>query len=213
MKIIVFLGPPGSGKGTQAARLSQHSGLVHLSTGDLLRTAVKDGSDLGHAADGFMKRGELVPDVILIGLVEHQIAQNLSAAGFIFDGFPRTIPQADGLKQMLKRNGRSVSAAILFKVDSEEVVRRLSARWSCPACGAIYTVIGDNGSISMCEKDSSALTRRHDDDPAVVQNRLAVYEEQTKPIENYYRVESVLREIDAQQTPEEVFKALLQALL
>jgi adenylate kinase len=213
VKIIVFLGPPGSGKGTQAARLSQHGGLVHLSTGDLLRTAVKNGSDLGKAADGFMQRGELVPDVILIGLVESFIAQNLSATGFILDGFPRTIPQAEGLKQMLRRNGRDVGAAILFTVSAEEIVRRLSERWSCPICGAIHTVSGSNSEPGTCEKDGSALVRRHDDDPAVVQNRLTVYEEQTKPIENYYRVESVLREIDAQQTPDEVFKALLQALM
>lgn len=212
MKIIVFLGPPGSGKGTQAARLSQHSGLVHLSTGDLLRTAVKNGTDLGKAAEGFMQRGELVPDVILIGLVENYIAQNLSATGFILDGFPRTIPQADGLKQMLRRNGRNVSATILFKVDSKEIVRRLSERWSCPTCGAVHTQSGDTATAGTCAKDGTVLVRRRDDDPVVVQNRLAVYEEQTRPIADYYRVESVLKEIDAQQTPDEVFKALLQSL-
>jgi adenylate kinase len=212
VKIIVFLGPPGSGKGTQAAKLSQHSGFVHLSTGDLLRTAVKDGSDLGKAAEGFMQRGELVPDVILIGLVEHFIAQNLSASGFILDGFPRTIPQADGLKQMLQRNGRNVSAAILFKVDAKEIVRRLSERWSCPNCGAIHTFSGGAPPTSACTNDGTPLVRRRDDDPAVVQNRLVVYEEQTRPIADYYRAESVLNEIDAQQTQDDVFKALIQSL-
>jgi adenylate kinase len=212
VKIVVFLGPPGSGKGTQAARLSQHSGLLHVSTGDLLRTAVKDGTDLGNAADGFMKRGELVPDIILIELVEDLISKNLGASGFILDGFPRTIPQAVGLRQMLRRNGRRVDAAILFKVDSAEIVRRLSSRWFCQTCGSTYSIPDSDSKGMSCTKDATALTRRHDDNPEVVQNRLAVYDEQTKPIADYYRIESVLQEINAQQSPDVVFQDILGAL-
>ncbi len=208
---LVFLGPPGSGKGTQAARLSSKRHLVHLSTGDVLREAVKQGTELGRQAEGFMKRGELVPDRLIIGLIEDKIKQGTLKDGFILDGFPRTVPQAESLKVMLKQNGIGLDKAILFDVEDEEVVRRLSGRWYCPACNAGYNYPAQMPRVKgVCDHDNTPLKRRPDDEEAVVRNRLEVYRKQTEPIVGFYRQESILREIDAQMSPDEVFESLLK---
>ncbi len=208
---LVFLGPPGSGKGTQAAKLSEKLGLIHLSTGDMLREAVKRATELGRKAEEYMKRGELVPDDLIIGLIQDKLRSGELDGGFILDGFPRTIPQAEGLKQMLENNDISLYKAILFQVDDEEVVRRLSGRWYCPNCSAGYNYPAQMPRTEgRCDNDNTELQRRPDDEEAVVRNRLKVYLKQTKPIEDFYRKESILTEVPAQQPPEDVFAALVK---
>ncbi|PWB72599.1 adenylate kinase [candidate division GN15 bacterium] len=209
---LVFLGPPGSGKGTQAARLSAKLGLVHLSTGDVLRDAVKKGTPLGQQAEGYMKRGELVPDALIVSLIESKIAAGELTSGFILDGFPRTIPQAEALDGMFAKNGITLHQVILLSVPDDEIVRRLSGRWHCPTCGQGYNYPAAMPQVAgKCDKDGSLLQRRPDDEESVVRNRLGVYKKQTQPIEDYYRQKSLLREIKADRTPDQVFAALMEA--
>lgn len=209
---LVFLGPPGSGKGTQAARLSARLGLLHLSTGDLLREAVKRGTPLGHQAEGYMKRGELVPDALIIGLIEEKIQKGELEHGFILDGFPRTIPQAESLKETLARNGIGIDRAISFDAPDDEIVRRLAGRWHCPTCNAGYNYPLQIPKVEgKCDKDGTQLVRRHDDEESVVRNRLDVYKKQTQPIVDFYRREGMLVAIKADQEPDRVFDALLEA--
>lgn len=210
---LVFLGPPGSGKGTQAVRLANAKNMTHLSTGDVLREAVKRGTELGQKAEAFMKRGDLVPDELIIGLIEEKIAAGELSNGFILDGFPRTIPQAESLKAMLKKNALDLNRALLLKVSDEEVVKRLSGRWSCPVCNTGYNYPTAVPKVEgVCDNDGEALKRRPDDEEAVVRNRLEVYKEQTQPIEDFYRSESILAEIAAEDSPDKVFEALLTAV-
>ena len=210
---LVFLGPPGSGKGTQAVRLAESKGLVHLSTGDLLRDAVKAGSELGKKAEGFMKAGELVPDDLIVGLIEDKIASGSLENGFILDGFPRTIPQAESLKIMLVKNGIALEKAVLIAVDDDEIVRRLSGRWFCPTCQTTYNHPAKMPkNEGVCDNDGVELLRRPDDEEAVVRNRLEVYKKQTQPIENFYRMESILAEVSGERSPDEVFDSILEVV-
>jgi adenylate kinase len=183
---LIFLGPPGSGKGTQAIRVAEKLGVVHLSTGDVLREAVKAGSELGKKADTFMKRGELVPDDLIIGLIEDEVASGELGGGFILDGFPRTIPQAVSLKEMFVKNSISVDKAILLSVSDDVIVGRIKGR--------------------------AEAEGRADDTEEVVRNRLAVYNEQTAPLVDFYRKESVLMEIPGEDTMDGVFNSILEAL-
>ena len=206
---LVFLGPPGSGKGTQAARLSSKFGLIHLSTGDMLRDAVKRKTLLGQNAEGFMKRGELVPDSLIISMIEAKISDGELSNGFVLDGFPRTIPQAEALGKMFAQNGMKLDRAILLSVPDEEIVKRLSGRFYCPTCNAGYNYPAALPRVDgICDKDGSALQRRPDDDESVVRNRLEVYRLKTRPIEDYYRQHALLCEIDAAKCPDTVFEAL-----
>ncbi len=208
---LVFLGPPGSGKGTQAVKLSQELNITHLSTGDLLRNAVEEGTELGKWAETYMKKGQLVSDDILIALIESKIASGELADGFILDGFPRTLTQAISLREMFLKNDMTLEAAILFKVSDEEVVRRLSGRWFCPQCQATYNYPTHMPqSEGVCDRDGSKLQRRSDDEESVVRNRLEVYKKQTRPIEEFYRDESILTEIEGERSLTEVFQALLK---
>ena len=208
---LVFLGPPGSGKGTQADRLAQRTGMCHLSTGDMLRAAVRAGTELGKTAEGYMKRGELVPDELLIAIIKEKINTGELNGGFILDGFPRTIPQAESLEKMLKENDASLDHAILFDVSDEEVVRRLSGRWFCPVCNAGYNYpMKLPKQEGVCDNDGAKLKRRSDDEPEVVQNRLEVYKKQTRPIEDFYREESKLVVINGEQSPDQVFESLFE---
>jgi adenylate kinase len=208
---LIFLGPPGSGKGTQAARLSKALGLVHLSTGDMLRETVKNGTALGVKAEAYMKKGELVPDALMLGMIEEKVSNGSLRGGFILDGFPRTIPQAESLKGMLARIGIRIDHAVLLRVADEEIVRRLSGRFYCPTCNAGYNYPAQMPKKQgVCDHDNTPLARRPDDEESVVRNRLEVYKRKTQPIEDFYRREGLLAEINAGTTPDIAFEALVR---
>jgi adenylate kinase len=213
---LIFLGPPGSGKGTQALKLSEKLGLTHLSTGDILRDAVKNKTELGLKAEEYMNRGDLVSDELIIGLIEDKIKSGELKSGFILDGFPRNLPQAEALKDMLTENMVDLDKAILFFVEDEEIVQRMSGRRSCPKCKAGYNMNVDGlkpANDSLCDNDGCELMQREDDKEETVRNRLEIYKTQTQPIEEYYRSESILEEINAQTNPEDVFKVLLDKII
>ena len=210
---LVFLGPPGSGKGTQALRVAKELNLTHISTGDLLREAVKNQTELGQKADEFMKSGNLVPDELIVKLIEEKISNGNKGNGIILDGFPRTIPQAESLKKMFEQNQEHLDSAVLLEVSDEEVVKRLSGRWFCPKCNAGYNYPSNRPKQEgLCDSDGQELLRRPDDDEAVVKNRLDVYKKQTQPIEEFYRQESILKEIKGEQQPDVVFQDILAAV-
>jgi len=210
---LVFLGPPGSGKGTQALRVAKELNLIHISTGDLLRSAVKDQTGLGKQAEVFMKSGNLVPDELIVKLIEERISNGDKGDGFILDGFPRTIPQAESLKKMFEEHQQHLDSAVLLEVSDDEVVKRLSGRWNCPKCNAGYNYPSNvPKQEGLCDNDGEKLLRRPDDEKSVVENRLNVYKEQTQPIEEFYRQESILKEIKGEQQPDTVFQDILAAV-
>lgn len=210
---LIFLGAPGSGKGTQAARLAEKISVLHLSTGDLLRAAVKEGTELGNKAESYMKAGELVPDEIIIGLIEEKQKSGDLDNGFILDGFPRTIPQADSLGAMFERVGSKIDRTVLLAVDDEEIIKRLSGRMFCGDCQAPYNYPANMPKEDgVCDKCGGKLIRRPDDEPEVVKNRLDVYKKQTQPIEDYYRKQSVLLSIAGVGTPIEIFDRITEEL-
>lgn len=208
---LVFLGPPGSGKGTQAKRIAAKLGLLHLSTGDVLREAVKNGTELGKKAQKYMETGELVPDDLIIGLIEEKLKSGALNNGFILDGFPRTIPQAEALKVMFARNQKAIHRAILLDVTDEEVIKRLSGRYYCPTCNAGYNYpMQLPKKEGICDNDGARLLRRPDDEEEVVKNRLNVYKKQTEPIVDFYRKESILAAIkDNGSGPDRITESLL----
>lgn len=210
---LVFLGPPGSGKGTQAVRVAEELNLTHISTGDLLRAAVNNVTELGQQAEEYMKSGNLVPDELIIKLIEEEISSGSKGNGVILDGFPRNIPQAENLSKMLDDHQEHLDGAVLLKVSDEEVVKRLSGRWHCPKCNAGYNYPSNvPKQDGICDIDGEELLRRPDDDEEVVRNRLKVYKEQTQPIEDFYRKESILKEIKGEQRPDSVFEDILAAV-
>ena len=210
---LVFLGPPGSGKGTQALRVAKELNLTHISTGDLLREAVKNMTELGRQAEEFMNSGNLVPDELIVKLIEEKISNGDEGKGVILDGFPRTMPQAESLKKMFEQNQEHLDSAVLLEVSDEEVVKRLSGRWFCPKCNAGYNYPSNRPKQEgLCDSDGQELLRRPDDDEAVVKNRLDVYKKQTQPIEEFYRQESILKEIKGEQQPDIVFQDILAAV-
>ncbi len=212
---IVFLGAPGSGKGTQSQRLVERHGIPQVSTGDLLRAHVRDGTELGRRAKAVMDAGKLVDDATILGMVRDRLAQPDAARGFILDGFPRTIPQADGLGDLLARLGCPLDAVILFNVDPVKLVRRISGRRSCQDCGRVFNIhTAPPGTPPHCGQcnDQPRLVQRPDDNEATVAQRLAVYEAQTRPLVDYYRARGLLREIDADAELDDV-TARLEALL
>ena len=204
---IVLLGAPGAGKGTQAAKLVEECGLCHISTGDILRAAVKDRTPLGVKAKGFMDAGELVPDDLIIDLMKERIQQPDTEKGVILDGFPRTTTQAVALDTMLSELGRPLDAALLIDVDSEVIVNRLCSRRMCKACGHIGTV-----SDETCPKCGGEMYQRDDDNETTVRNRLDVYEKSTSPLIDYYRGCELLVTIDGDRDPAEVFADVKEAL-
>jgi adenylate kinase len=204
---IVFLGAPGSGKGTQSQRLVERHGIPQVSTGDLLRAHVRDGTDLGLRAKTVMDAGKLVDDATILGMVRERLTQPDAARGFILDGFPRTIPQADGLGELLEELGCPLDAVILFNVDPVRLVQRISGRRSCQDCGRVFNIhTAPPGTPPHCEQcnDKPRLVQRPDDNEATVARRLAVYEEQTRPLVDYYRGRGLLREIDADADVDDV---------
>jgi adenylate kinase len=212
--IVVLLGPPGSGKGTQAKKLVSDRGWPQLSTGDMLRSAISQGTRLGVEAKAFMDKGSLVPDAVVIGMIAERTSQPDCKSGFILDGFPRTIPQAEALDKMLTDNGRAVDRAVLFEIPDEELVRRLSGRRTCLKCGAMFHIENlKPKKDGVCDTCGGGLVQRDDDKAEVIQKRLSVYHQQTAPVALYYQGKSKLRKLDARSRPAEVTQALNQAIL
>lgn len=203
---VVLLGAPGAGKGTQAAKMVQEFGLPHISTGDIFRKAVADGTPLGLEAKRYMDAGELVPDTVTIGIVKERLAQPDCAKGFILDGFPRTVPQADALSSALESMGTGLDAVILVDVPKDVLIGRLTARRQCRACGRIYNISGDMPvDPAVCDACGGEVYQRADDSVETVTNRLDVYERNTEPLVGYYRDKGLLRTVDGDRDVEAVF--------
>jgi len=201
---LILVGPPGAGKGTQAERLTEDFGLPYYATGNILREAVANGTELGKQAKEHMDAGGLVPDEVIIGVILEAIASDAAANGFLLDGFPRTVPQADALGEALQKAGRKISAVLLIDVPDQEVVRRLSGR-RVSRSGRVYHVDFDPPKHpDRCDIDGSALIQRDDDKPDTIRKRLSVYHEQTEPLVDYYESRDLLRRFDGTRTPTEV---------
>ncbi len=210
---LVFLGAPGVGKGTQAEMVAAKLAIPKISTGDLLRTGVAQKTPLGLEAQQYMTRGELVPDNVVIGLVEEKTASPECEKGFILDGFPRTILQADALSDILHKQDADLDRVIYFVIPREEVVRRVSGRRSCSACSAVYHVdYVPPKQEGRCDECGAALIQRSDDKRETVESRLAVYEEQTSPLIDYYKEKDVLAELDGTGSVEQVQERLFALL-
>jgi adenylate kinase len=202
---LILFGPPGAGKGTQAERLRSDFQLPFISTGEMLRANVKEGTDLGRAAQRYMDAGDLVPDDLIVAMAAERLQHEDAQDGFILDGFPRTLAQARALDKQLGELGRRITAALLVDVPDEEVVRRLSGRRVCVKAGHNYHVEFDPPKREgICDQDGSRLIQRDDDKPDVVRNRLRVYHEQTEPLIEYYDDHGVMRRIDGTRPPVEV---------
>jgi adenylate kinase len=202
---LILLGPPGAGKGTQAERLVDDFDLPYFATGDILRAAVKDESELGKKAKQYMDKGDLVPDDLICEVIMERVDSDEAADGFLLDGFPRTVGQADVLSESLQKRGRRLTAALLIDVEDDEVVRRLSGRRVCVKNGHNYHVEFDPPkNEGVCDQDGSRLIQRDDDKPETVRHRLDVYHEQTHPLVQRYEDEGVLRRFDGKRPPSEV---------
>lgn len=214
MKNIIFIGPPGAGKGTQAQVAVERTGLVHVSTGDLFRAALKQGTELGMQAKGYMDAGELVPDALVIDMLLERLAKPDITTGVIFDGFPRTLDQASALDETLSNRNAQIDGVVLFEVDDEVLVKRISGRISSKITGVVYNKYfnpprdADGNDISSSEE----FVQRPDDNEETVRNRLDVYHKQTAPLIAYYRERGVLHTINGEQELEQVTADLLQVL-
>lgn len=210
---LVLLGPPGSGKGTQGERLNEDLRLPYYATGDILRGAVRDETELGRTAKEYMDRGDLVPDEVIVGVIAERIDSSEARDGFILDGFPRTTPQAEALDAKLGELGRTVTAVILIDVCDDEVVRRLGGRRTCEANGHVFHVeFEPPKQEGVCDIDGSKLIVRDDDKPEVIRKRLETYHEKTEPLVSYYDSRSVLRRIAGEAPPEEVAEEIRRTL-
>ncbi len=210
---LVLLGPPGSGKGTQGERLNEDLRLPYYATGDILRGAVRDETELGRTAKEYMDRGDLVPDEVIVGVIAERIDSSEARDGFILDGFPRTTPQAEALDAKLGELGRTVTAVVLIDVTDDEVVRRLGGRRTCEANGHVFHVeFEPPQQEGVCDIDGSPLIVRDDDKPEVIRKRLENYHEKTEPLVSYYDSRSVLRRIAGEAAPEEVAEEIRRTL-
>jgi len=210
---LVLLGPPGAGKGTQAQRLSDRYGIPQISTGDILREHVQEGTMLGIKARAYMDRGEYVPDDVMVEMVMDRLDNPDADGGFILDGFPRTVPQAHALERALERAARPLSAVVKFDISDDMAVRRLSNRWGCPLCKRTYNLeFKPPAQDKVCDADGTGLERRADDEELTVRRRLAVYSEQMAPLERFYEERGLFRDVDAQALEELVATRTIEAL-
>jgi adenylate kinase len=210
---IILLGPPGAGKGTQAKMLVEKYQIPQISTGDILRAAVKEGSPLGKEAKACMDKGELVPDSVVIGIVEERIQQSDCAKGYMLDGFPRTVPQAEALDGMLKNLSSQIDHVVSIEVANEELVGRLTGRRTCRDCGAGFHVMFDPPEKEgVCDKCGGELYQRDDDNVETVTSRLEVYESQTLPLIDYYTAKGKIRPVDGVGDIKEIFGRVTQVL-
>jgi len=210
---LVLLGPPGAGKGTQAGFLAERYGIPQISTGDILREHVEDGTPLGIRARAFMDRGEYVPDELVVSMVMQRLSEPDADKGFILDGFPRTVPQAEALERALEERERPLSAVLCFAVGDGTAIARLTGRYTCPTCKRTYHVAFSPPAHDLvCDRDGTELVRRSDDDELTVKRRIALYREQTEPLEAFYRERGLLRIVDAEASMAEVSARAEQAL-
>ena len=210
---IVMLGAPGAGKGTQAKMIAAKYGIPHVSTGDIFRANIKNGTELGKEAKSYMDKGALVPDELTVRILLDRVAQEDCAKGYVLDGFPRTIPQAEVLDAELTKLNDKIDFAINVDVPDENIVRRMSGRRSCPSCGATYHIVHiPPKQEGVCDKCGAALVQRDDDKEETVKNRLKVYHEQTQPLIDFYEKKGVLQNVDGTVDSEEVFAAIVKIL-
>jgi adenylate kinase len=210
---LIFLGPPGAGKGTQATRLIEKLGIPQLSTGDILRRAVADGTSLGKKAKALMDAGKLVPDEVVNGIVDEALDLDAVQNGFLLDGFPRTVPQATALDDMLARRGRQINAVISLEVPQAVLLERLSGRWSCPHCGTPYHErTAPPKTAGHCDRDGTRLIQRPDDQPDRIKKRLEEYATKTAELTTYYRQRGAVRSVDGVGSVDEVTGRILAAL-
>jgi adenylate kinase len=212
MMDFILLGPPGAGKGTQAKLMVDKWNIPQISTGDILRAAVREGTTLGIEAKGFMDRGELVPDRVVIGIIAERLKEEDAANGFILDGFPRTIPQAEALQQILVGLDRAIDHVISIEVDDEELVTRLTGRRMCKECGDSYHVVfNPSSNEGTCDRCSGELYQRDDDKEETIRQRLTVYSEQTQPLIAHYEQQGNLRRIPGIGSIENIFSRVIEA--
>ena len=210
---IIMLGAPGAGKGTQAKMIAAKYGIPHVSTGDIFRANIKNGTELGKKAKTYMDAGQLVPDSLTVDLLIDRISQDDCANGYVLDGFPRTIPQAQCLEEALSARGESVDYAINVEVPDSNIVNRMGGRRACVTCGATYHIVHiPPKKEGICDKCGSGLILRDDDKPETVQNRLKVYHEQTQPLIDFYSKKGVLKEVDGTQEMNAVFEDIVKIL-
>ena len=212
---LILLGAPGAGKGTVSKLLVEKKGMIQISTGDILRGAIKEGSDLGKQAEGFMTRGELVPDQLILDIIEEKLSKEKFPNGFILDGFPRTIPQAEGLKKIMSRLSIKINAAVDLIVDEEEIVKRLSSRRTCSNsdCQAIYNVFSKpTKKEGICDLCGSPVVQRSDETEDAIKVRLNTYKEKTAPLVYYYTNEGLLKSIDANRGSDKVCESIISTI-
>ena len=210
---IIMLGAPGAGKGTQAKKIAAQYSIPHISTGDIFRANIKNNTELGQKAKTYMDKGELVPDSLVVDLIMDRFKEADCANGYVLDGFPRTIPQAEALDNALKANGEKVDFTINVEVPDENIINRMSGRRACVGCGATYHIKYNPTKVEgVCDACGEKLILRDDDKPETVKNRLSVYHEQTQPLIDYYNKAGVLAEVDGTKDMEDVFKDIVNIL-
>jgi len=210
---IVLLGAPGSGKGTQAQKLIDKYNIPQISTGDLLRAAVSSGTELGKQAKEFMDAGQLVPDEVVLGMIEERLAQDDTQNGYILDGFPRNIPQAEALDQLLLKLEQPLNGAILIDIDFDILVKRITGRRTCQSCGQVYnTYTSPSEKDPQCDKCGGDLHHRSDDNEETISHRLKVYEEQTRPLVDYYSTQNIVHSIEGLGEIEDIFNRLCEVI-